>query len=107
MKFVLTTITTIQLYLAFWLCRVAETTATKPAPQWKQQQPQQGRHHRRLLWGNQFLYENDFNVVEYMGDENTDFKQSRVARVVQFYSPYCVSRIIIVMIIIIDRRHEP
>ena len=91
MKFVLTTITTIQLYLAFWLCRVAETTETKPA----QQQPQQGRHHRRLLWGNQFLYENDFHVVEYMGDEDTDFKQSRVARVVQFYSPYCVSHVIV------------
>lgn len=45
-----------------------------------------------LLGGSKpYLYENDAHVIEYMGDEDTDFKQSRMAKIVQFYSPLCVS----------------
>ena len=39
-----------------------------------------------------FLYSAVPQVIEYQGDdEETDFKESRMARIVQFYSPYCVS----------------
>ena len=41
----------------------------------------------------QYLYDNDPHVIEYKGDDDTDFKESRMARVVQFYSPYCVSMV--------------
>ena len=40
---------------------------------------------------NQYLYENEAHVIEYKGDEDTDFKESRMAKIVQFYSPLCVS----------------
>ena len=44
-----------------------------------------------LFGSNQYLYEKESQVIEYMGDEDTDFKESRMARIVQFYSPFCVS----------------
>lgn len=40
-----------------------------------------------------FLYDDSSQITEYHGDEETDFKQSRLPRIVQFYSPYCVSAV--------------
>lgn len=37
------------------------------------------------------LYANSPLVTEFLGDEDTDFRESRMARIVQFYSPFCVS----------------
>jgi hypothetical protein len=38
-----------------------------------------------------YLYLGNRDVIEYEGDEDTDFKESSMPRVVQFYSPACVS----------------
>ena len=42
--------------------------------------------------GQSFLYKDTPQVIEYQGDEDSDFEESRMARIVQFYSPVCVSR---------------
>uniref|UniRef100_A0A7S3PE65 Sulfhydryl oxidase n=1 Tax=Amphora coffeiformis TaxID=265554 RepID=A0A7S3PE65_9STRA len=69
--------------LALWLCLAADAvTTTKKTTVRKTKVVNNA-------FPDTFLYSDETRITEYQGDEDTDFKKSRMPRVVQFYSPLC------------------
>jgi len=74
--------------LVVWLCRAANAVTTE----------QTTAGNTKVIenaFPDKFLYVEEPHITEYQGDEVTDFRESRMPRIVQFYSPYCVSIVLL------------
>lgn len=82
--------------LALWLVVVAQAATKRKTTRGKMVVPKKQKKKTTSLLSSflgmeETLYSTVPDVIEYEGDEDTDFKESKLPRVVQFYSPQCVS----------------